>query len=439
MDEAPTSPKAVLVQPAATALPHIYCRVASAPSSKSPLLPCQPSLEASPRSIPTEGQAIAQHRRSDAQSDSRDMEPVAAGQYHVPSISVVQASTPGHEVKGAPVAPYNMVTSGEYASANKREITDSMAPRSPFSPPPHRHLISDVITGSDSSQDLPHHSSIQQESSGGLGQALSELQDDARLRAICHMDTDSLSGQPKPEPAGNNDDKLFCPEFQQARHAFPEYYIGNKPVRDSSSWSWVSADADKFQHQSCFFEQDGALAVASSPSAGWKQEAWHESRQQQHQQQQQHHQQQHQHQHQHQQQQQQQQQQHQQQQQQVCLSSSGQDAPAQGLTDWEPLPFKTLDMITSMDDMSDDGFAAEASRWIVQNYGGHIPTESLASAGELRLPCMHMFDQGHHCCSFDSAPIHHCACCIAVGFARQRCANPSFNGQHGLYTCKVKE
>ncbi|KAL0047770.1 hypothetical protein WJX82_011500 [Trebouxia sp. C0006] len=216
-------------------------------------------------------------------SDSRDMEPVAAGQYHVPSISVVQASTPGHEVKGAPVAPYNMITSGEYASANKREIIDSMAPRSPFSPPPHRHLISDVITGSDSSQELPHHSSIQQESSG------------------------------------------------------------------------------------------------------WKQEAWHESRQQQQQQpqQHQHHQQHQQHQQQQQHHQQQQQQQHhqQQQQQQVCLSSSGQDAPAQGLTDWEPLPFKTLDMITSMDDMSDNGFAAEASRWIVRNYGSHIPTESLASAG----------------------------------------------------------
>ena len=263
MDKAPTSPKAVLVQPAATALPRIYCRVASAPSSKPPLLPCQPSLEASTRSIPTEGQAIAQHRRSDAQSDSRDKEPVAAGQYHDSSINVLPGSMPGD--KRAPIASCNVVTSGEHASAIKREITDSIAPRSPFSAPPHRHLISDMITGSDSSQELPHHSSIQQESSGELGPALSELQDDPRLRAICHMDTYSLSGQPKPQPGGNNDDNLFCPDFQQARHAFPEYNIGNKPVRDSSSWSWASANADKFQHQSCFFEQDGALAVALSP------------------------------------------------------------------------------------------------------------------------------------------------------------------------------
>ena len=39
-------------------------------------------------------------------------------------------------------------------------------------------------------------------------------------------------------------------------------------------------------------------------------------------------------------------------------------------------------MITSMDDMCDDGFVAEASRWIVQNCGSHIP-----SAGELQLAC----------------------------------------------------
>jgi len=51
------------------------------------------------------------------------------------------------------------------------------------------------------------------------------------------------------------------------------------------------------------------------------------------------------------------------------LSSSVQDAPAQGSTEWEPMLFKTVAMTTSMDDMSDDGFVAEASRWIVQNCG----------------------------------------------------------------------
>ncbi len=350
MEGAPTSPKAILVQPAASALPRIYCRATSAPSSKHPLLPCQATPEILLGSIPTEDKAIAQHRSSDAQSDSRNIEPAVAGQHHAPSVSIVQGSMPGDEVRSAPVAPYNIVTSGEYAFANKREITDSIAPRSPFSAPPHGHLISDVITGSDSSQELPHHSSNQQESSGGLGQTLSELQDRACLRAVCHMDTYSLSRQLKPQPGGNSDDNLFCPDFQQA-HAFPEYNIGNKSVRDSSSWSWVSAEADSFQHQNCCFEQDDTLAVAPSPLACEKQEAWHERCQRQ-------------------------------QQEEVCLSSHVQNAPAQGSTKWDPMPFKTVDMLTSMDDMCDDGFVAEASRWIVQNYGSHIP-----SAGELQLAC----------------------------------------------------
>ena len=347
MEEAPTSPKAILVQPAASALPRIYCRVPSAPSSKHPCLPCQPSTEVSPRSIPVEGEAIAQHRSSDAQSDSRIMEAAAAGQYHGPSISIVQGSMPGHGVKGAPVAFSNIITSGEYASAIKHETTVSIAPKSPLSAPPHRHLISEVNTGSDSSQELPNHSSKQQDFGGGLGQNVSELQDHAHLRAVCHMDTYSPPGQPKPHPGCNTDNNFFCPDLQQAHHACREYDISTKSVRDSSSWSWASADADSFQYQSCLFEQDGTLAVASLPSACWTQEAWHENCQQQ---------------------------------QQVCFPSSGQDAPGQGSTDWEPLPSKTLDMITSMDDMSDDGFVAEASRWIVQNYGS-------PSVGELQLAC----------------------------------------------------
>ena len=353
LEEAPTSPKAIWVQPAASAPPRVYCRVTSAPSSKHPLLPCQPSSAVLLRSIPIEGKAIAQHRSSDAQPDSRDMEPAAAGQYHRPSISIVQGSMPGDKVRCAPAASCNIVTSGEYASVNKREIALSIAPRSPLSAPPHRHLISDVITGSDSSQELPNHHSKQQDFGGGLGQTLSELQDHARLRAICHKDTCPSPGQAKSQPGSNNDDNIFFPDFQQPRHAFPEddIRVSDKSVKDSSSWSWASADADSFQHQNCFFEQDGTLAV-SLPSASRKQEAWYESWRQQ------------------------------QQQQKVCTSSSFQDAPAQGSAEWEPMPCKTVDMITSMDDTSDDGFVAEASRWIVQNYGSHIP-----SAGELLLPC----------------------------------------------------
>ncbi len=342
MDEVPTSPKAILVQPAASALPCIYCRGTSAPSRKRPLLPCQPSPEVFPRSITVEGKAIAQHRSSDAQSDSRDMESAAAGEHHGPSTSVVQGSMPCDEVKGAPVAHYNIVTSGEYASAIKHKTTVSIAPGSPFSAAPPRHLISEVITGSDSSQELPQHYSDQQDFSSGLSQALSELQDYA-----CHVDTYSPPAQPKPQPGGNNDNKVFCPDFQQFHHAFPDYDISNQSVRDSSIWVCASADADSFQYQNCFFDQYGT--PAPSPWASWRQAAWDKSCQQQ------------------------------QQQQQICLSSSVQDTIAQGSTEWYPMPSKTMDNTTSIDDMSDDGFAAEASRWIVQNYGSHT-----SSAGELK-------------------------------------------------------
>jgi len=385
MEDAPTSPRAIYVQPAASALPHIYCRVASAQSSKHPLLPSESSPEVSLRSISVQDKATVQHSSSDAQSASRDIEPMAAGQHHAPSISVVQGSMPGDEVRCAPAASYNIVTSGEYASAIEHETTVSIAPGNPLSAPPHAHLISDEITGSYSSQELPQHYSKQQD----FFQTLSELQDLTCLRAICHQDTHSLPGQPRLQPGGNNDDNFFCADFQQAQHAFPEYDIGNKSVRDSSSWSRASADADSFQHRDCLFEQDGTLTVASLPSASWKQQAWHESCQQQ-----------------------------QHQLQQVRLSSSVQDAPAQGSTEWEPMLFKTVAMTTSMDDMSGDGFVAEASRWIVQNCGSHIPTESFPSAGKLQLPCMHMFDQGQYAYLHDSVPVHHCACCIALSFAR---------------------
>jgi len=173
MEDAPTSPRAIFVQPAASALPHIYCRVASAQSSKHPLLPSESSPEVSLRSISVQDKATVQHSSSDAQSASRDIEPMAAGQHHAPSISVVQGSMPGDEVRCAPAASYNIVTSGEYASAIEHETTVSIAPGNPLSAPPHAHLISDEITGSDSSQELPQHYSKQQD----FFQTLSELQD----------------------------------------------------------------------------------------------------------------------------------------------------------------------------------------------------------------------------------------------------------------------
>ena len=393
-----TPPRAVMVRPAASATPHIFCSVANPPSYRHPNKPPRVITKQQPnapgrhqphqphvsiKAPPSESEVHThsgscrepstsnqEQSSADAQSDGGRAEAIAACQH-----------SRGHSQQGLQdgvtdtkqIAPYNMITSGEYASTIRRAPSPLMGSDSPLPAPSDCCVSHGAVKGSDSSQGMLQGHWQQHAASAGGWRDLGRLPDDAPFAAY----TNGCSGAYPVrqtsclQPQSNGGCELDTPhdqqapwtsEFgagaQQAQHDVMEHdYVTISP-RHRQSWHWAGSSSSTSEHsaQGCASERFAAPSHHSAMASAWERKAWRHSCQQQ-----------------------------QQQQQQRSVSLDALQSSGLGSSEWQLTSCKPRDLDAFVGGDSAD-FAVEASMWMLQN-------DDAADAMQLqvRCDCMHAY------------------------------------------------
>ena len=391
-----TPPRAVMVRPAASATPHIFCSVANPPSYRHPNKPPRVSTKQQPNApgrhqpyqphvsikvYPSESEMPTHSGSCHEQATSNQEQSSADTQSDGGRAEAITACQPrcGHSQQGLQdgvadtkqIAPYNVVTSGEYASTIKRAPIPMVGSDNPLPTPSERCVSYGTVKGSDSSQGMLQGHSQQHAASAGDWRDPSRLQDDAPFAAY----TNGCSGaypvrqttclQPQSNrgcelDTPHNQQALWASEYgggaQQAQHAVVEHdYVTISP-RHRQSWHWARSSSSVSEHsaQGCASEQRSAPSHHSAMSPAWERKAWRHSWQQQ---------------------------QQQQQQQQTSMSLDALQSSGPGPSEWQLTSCKPRDLDAFVGGDSAD-FAVEASMWMLQNDDA-ANAVSNAAAGEM--------------------------------------------------------
>ena len=408
-----TPPKAVMVRPAASAMPHIFCSVANPPSYRHPNKPPRVITKQQPnapgrhqphqphvsiKAPPSESEVHThsgscrepstsnqEQSSADAQSDGGRAEAIAACQH-----------SRGHSQQGLQdgvtdtkqIAPYNVITSGEYVSTIKRAPSPMVGSDRQLAAPSEPCVSYGSIKGSDSSQEMLQGHSQQHAASAGDWRDPGKLQDDAVFEPYSNgcSGADPLRQTTCSQPESNrgcafdtphNQQALWASDLstgaQQAQHAAVEHdYVTFSPRHPASSHWARSSSISEHSVLDCASELLAAPSQHKVMLPAWERKAWQHSRQLQH-----HHQRQH-------------QQQQQQQQQQTIMSLYALQSSGPGQSEWQLMSGNPCDLDAFVGGDSAD-FAVEASMWMLQNDDPADATIN-AAAGEMSLCArMHCF------------------------------------------------